>query len=371
MTRRPNIPGIEKIETNAVLVHRNQPPKPPEHRFIQRTGTKPLIKDARKLTACILNFSLRNNYSVTRYRKLQRIVCSWKDQDSCLHHVDFRFEEMVDDISEQRSLDVTKFNLPLFDSFLDDGAFLSNGDGPVFTPDRKGFEHLALPLTRFLGPNFPIKPSIDREGIVCSSLQRPIQSNIVRLHAKLIDECNLAFESGDFQWLHNLRMLLNECYTIVDMTLHQLYFKARYKPKRGWKFDPKRLGQRQGRRIRDKLEWIFQITGKQLDDAQEELKDFRVLKDIRNHLNHLDPPAIAFTIEDVVNWLNRIQSIGKLLWKMRDKMDEPPSKGIVEIITLPVVEFVPKNLHLQRIPQSNQAGYASVIWPAKEPIFTG
>ena len=100
----------------------------------------------------------------------------------------------------------------------------------------------------------------------------------------------MAFDLDKLSWFHGLRMLLNECVTIVDITLHQLYFKAEYGPRpAGWAFDPDKLVQRQGRRLTDKLNWLAKITGKPLDDARDEVASFVTLKDIRNHFSHFDP----------------------------------------------------------------------------------
>ena len=63
----------------------------------------------------------------------------------------------------------------------------------------------------------------------------------------------------DCRGFTHLRMLLNECVSIVDITLHQLYFKAEYGPKpAGWTFDPDRLGRRHGVRLKDKLQMGIQ-----------------------------------------------------------------------------------------------------------------
>jgi len=72
-----------------------------------------------------------------------------------------------------------------------------------------------------------------------------------------------------------------------------------------------------------------------LDDAQDESASLTVIKDVRNHWNHFDPRCHAFSIEDVVEWLNKVSDIGRLQWKIRRKMGAFLSRGIVERITLP------------------------------------
>src|SRR5208283_4655980 len=103
-----------------------------------------------------------------------------------------------------------------------------------------------------------------------------------------IDNCAMVIDLDGLSWFHALRMLLNECVSIVDITLHQLYFKAEYGPSPvGWTFDSDRLGPRHGVRLKDKLQWINKITGKPLDDARDEVASFVILKDITKPLQPL------------------------------------------------------------------------------------
>jgi hypothetical protein len=80
--------------------------------------------------------------------------------------------------------------------------------------------------------------------------------------------------------------------------------------------------------------------------------------------NHFDPPCVAYSVEDVVVWLNLVPDIGRLAWRIREKLDVQLSPGIVEIITLPIVTFVPRHPELPRVPQGKDVGYASTTWPA-------
>ena len=123
----------------------------------------------------------------------------------------------------------------------------------------------------------------------------------------LIDNCSAAFDLDEMTWFHELRMLLSECITAVDITLHQMYIRAESGPcPPGWRFDPLKVGLTHGVRFRDKLKWVGLITGKPLGDASKEMESLLLIKDIRNHFNHFDPPCVAYTMEDVVKWLNRV-----------------------------------------------------------------
>ena len=130
-----------------------------------------------------------------------------------------------------------------------------------------------------------------------------------------------------------MRMLLNECISLVDITLHQLYFAAEYKLRSNWQFNPNKLGQRHGIRISDKFHWVGLITGKPLNDARDEIDSFNVLRGIRNHFNHFDPPCVAISIDDAADWLNRVPKIGYLIWKIREKLDAQLTPELIEIMS--------------------------------------
>src|SRR5205085_6350509 len=99
------------------------------------------------------------------------------------------------------------------------------------------------------------------------------------------------------EWVNDMRMLLNDCISLVDVTLHQLYFAAEYRLKKHWHFDAEKLGQRHGIRISDKFRWIGLITGSPLDNAKSEIDSFNVLRGVRNHLNHFDPPCVVISVD--------------------------------------------------------------------------
>ena len=89
------------------------------------------------------------------------------------------------------------------------------------------------------------------------------------------------------------------------------------------------------------------------------MESFNVVKNIRNHLNHFDPPLFAYTIEDVASWLSLVNDIGMLLFKIRSKMDICINDQIVELMLLPKVNFVPNHPDTIRYPQKPNVGYQS------------
>ncbi len=329
------------------------------HRFIQRTKARPLASEVTKLAVCILNHYSRRSLTANRYRKMGPFELN--DRNSGKPPAGpFRFEDFVSHIRDNRTFDHMLFDLPPLHSVWLDAVPVFSINSPIYVTDVQG----PLPLVSLpFGETFPVKPSIDREGVAFGTFQTALQENIVRLFHQLIDTSHLALEVSGLDWFHGLRLIINDCVTIVDITLHQLYYKAQYVPKANWRFDPVALRKQNSMRMMDKFKWIGKITGRGLDDAVEEKKRFKLLKNIRNHMNHFDPPCFAFTLKDAEEWLSHVPYIGRLLWKMRMKMDEPPTKGIVEMMTLPVVAFVPRNGSNPPLPQGQDVGYGSTTWP--------
>ncbi len=327
------------------------------HRFIQYDETKPLITETRQIAAYILNRFLKQDLSVGKYLKKGKLNFTWNGKNTS-----FRFDDLVDHIRSTRSLDHNAFGLPRLEhDWLDEQLGLGKPDAPIANVERTEF--LKLTLATVFGEKFPYQPCIDREGVMFSTFQIAIQQNIIRLHQKLLDEAYLA-PNLDGIWLNDVRMLINECVSIVDITLHQLYFMAQYKGiEKGWRFEPDKLAKKDGMRLSDKLCWIGKITGKPFDTAPEEVKKFKFLKSIRNHFNHFDPPCVAYTMEDLVHWLNFVPDVGRLLWKISERLGSQLSKNLIEIIFLPRVKFVPTDPSLSRIPQPPDVGYLSSIIP--------
>jgi hypothetical protein len=168
----------------------------------------------------------------------------------------------------------------------------------------------------------------------------------------------------ELDWLTDLRLLFSESVSLVDITLHQFYFRAKFDgAAHGWHFDDKKVGPRKGIRLMDKFKWIGEITGSPLENAHDELRQFEILKNLRNHLSHFDPPCFAYTLRDVASWLNLIPDLGRLLWKIRKKIGVQLTPPLVKMILLPKVEIHEK--YVRATVQPDQpSGYITSTWPA-------
>lgn len=332
------------------------------HRFIRYADEKLPRSEASSIVAYLLNQWTGTRLSPSQHRRTDPKLVTSADGST----VRVSFDDLVDHVRATRSFKASEFGLPSPESdWLDYSVEIAKPDAPIATEDYSAFAKFALALP--FGERFPLHPTIDREGAAYATFQLPIQQNICALHRRLVDASHHATRLGQGDWRNDLRMLVNESISLIDITLHQLYFMAQYRGReKGWNFDSNDLGPRHGQRLKEKLGWINKITRRPLDNAGVELEAFHRLRVVRNHFNHFDPPCVAYTVEDIVAWLNDIPAIGRLAWKIREKADTQLSAHLIEIIALPRAEFVPRRADVPRVPQPNDVGYASVVWPEKQ-----
>lgn len=210
------------------------------------------------------------------------------------------------------------------------------------------------------GDRYPIKPNLQREGHLYTTFQPQLLNRIITQRKKLIENSNFAVED---EWVFDLRNLISDTISLIDITLTQFYIKAEYDPLPGWKFDKVKLGERHGRRLNDKFKWVYQVTGNNLN-IEPELGSLNMLKDLRNHLMHFDPPSLIITLEEAALWLNQIIDIGIILVKMRKAINAELSLGLVNFILQREVIFVPLTTIRTRKPigTSPNEDYFSATW---------
>jgi hypothetical protein len=323
------------------------------HRFLKFTNDKPSKIETNQLAAYIINLVGGTTHSVSKLKKFKDIQFEIQINNQTKRG-SISLDKFSDYMCLHRQFNVESFGIPKIECDWLDGlnSIALKAPPPRFAP---------LALLMPFGSQFPLSPCIDREGVAFRTLQSPLQQNIIHIFNKLVDNSH-SMVSLDFTWLNDFRMLLNDCISVIDVTLHQLYLKAQYGDQTDqYLFNIENLGPRTQTRLADKLKWIGKITGRPLENAQKEIRSFKILKNLRNHLNHFDPPCFAYTIEDVANWLNLVQDVGRLLWRIREKLRVQLNPSIIAIILLPQVEFVPINKDA-RVPQPLDIGYGSTDW---------
>jgi hypothetical protein len=252
------------------------------------------------------------------------------------------------------------FNLPDMECFWLDVSFPIKMN--FHTHDETGTLTMnqQIPLQQY-GKGFPINPSLQREGHLYGSFQPHLIRRIISLRTRLVENSHLAIEDD---WIFDLRSLISDTVSLVDIALNQLHIKAEYDPLPSWTFDKSKLGDRHGRRMNDKLKWVHLICGKAANIQAEE-GSLKTLREVRNHLMHFDPPCLVITIEEAAEWLNKIIDVGKILVKMRKAIGVEISTDLVTFLVQKEVFFDPMKPGWKRKPlRSNpREDYASSTWP--------
>lgn len=89
-------------------------------------------------------------------------------------------------------------------------------------------------LDKLYNGKFPIKPQIDREGLLLSSFFEPIIDRIIKTRIKLVENSEKALT---LDWLFDLKNLINDSISSIDILLNTIYTKAELDPLEHWKFN--------------------------------------------------------------------------------------------------------------------------------------
>ncbi len=330
------------------------------HQYLKYESAKPGKVSRRLVAQSLSNIYLGAEHSINRLRKVGRFTVNWSDPSDRTRH---KSDEISFEIIEEYLFRNNRFDHKVFglyeigSNWLDSSVEFALAQHAVGSDGEAVKIQLAMPF----GPEFPLRPLIDREGVLYNSFQNSLATRIVSLHRRLVEQSHQFMKTD---WLYDLISMISNSISIVDITLNQLYIKAQYDPLPGWTFDQNVLGSRINRRLLDKLHWIKQITGVSPDNIEEELNALKTLKSLRNHTQHFDPPCFGFTLEDATHWMNMVSSIGWLLHKIRKMIGAQSNEQIIEMILLPTVEFFGDTLfNRERILQEN-SGYVTTCWQA-------
>jgi len=354
-------------------------PEPPEKTFNMRPSSQRLpdpysplrfSEDSpdgnrvRRIAQQLLNLYANKEMTIREWRSAGAFSVHWTHQGRAPLATPMTFAGLCSLLRQRRRFAADAAGLPpLHKNWMDGSVAMAM---PFHAPCNEDDSHLTIRLASSISEGFPVSAALDREGVGYSSVQLYLQRTILRSRAEAVDSSNLMFEVAGDQWLASLLAYLNAATSTVETTLNQLYYKAKYESAAwGWKFDEARLGPTRVARLACKLAWVGLITGRPLDNARDETKGFSRLKAVRNHFHHFDPPLMAYTIEDVADWLNLMDSVAMLLWKVREKLRVPLSEPLIAMLLAPKVEFVPRDPGRRRAPQPAHVGHASCTWPKR------
>lgn len=212
----------------------------------------------------------------------------------------------------------------------------------------------------FLGDRYPITPRLNREGIVISSFFDAFIRRIIQNRVILVETSNSFFTHD---WFFLFKDLVNDSISSIEIALHLIYNKARFDPFPNWSFDEQKLGSKYGRRFKDKLKWVYQISGNTLN-IEKQQKSLFWLQELRNHLNHFDPPSFCMTMEECAATLNAVVDIGMVHLTIRKTLGLGASISLVNLVLQPTVIFKPEEKFSKRLlfnPQNE--GYNTCRWP--------
>lgn len=336
---------------------------PDQHRYIvfsdkPRTGT--ISEVARLLTEHL--FKGIRQQSINAWRRDRTLYqLSWTSPDGTRQQsAPINYLKIAEFIREKGYFDREQFNLPRIECFWLDFSLDYKINWHVHdhtAPD--GMTVQDATGQQQYGPNYPIVPRLRREGHSFTTLQPQLLTRIYRLRHRLVETSHLAL---DDDWFFDLRTLINDTVSIVEITLNQLYNKAQYDPLPHWQFNRQALGSKQGRRFADKLGWVYQIAGRHLN-AEMYLPGVNTLRELRNHLMHFDPPSLVIPIEEAVIWLNQVIDVGYLLVKIRQAIGVEVSLQLLNFLLQKEAIFNPEPHFANRLPfAAGQGDYASSTW---------
>ncbi|MCF2150670.1 hypothetical protein IQ276_030455 [Desmonostoc muscorum LEGE 12446] len=317
-----------------------------------------------QVTVELLNFYSNQNLSRKKWIKKPEFIVNYDNDNKKIHSKPISYGIISKYIYYNNSFSSDNFDLFRYECFWLDNTIDIQIDFHKFDPDSTETLAIVLPQDQMYGEKYPIHLKIDREGHIYTSMQRALIQRIISLRNQLVIQSNEALLSD---WIFDLRTLIGDAISLVDITLHQFYNKAQYDPLPGWNFEKQKVGEKFGRRFIDKLKWIGLITGNPLDNARDELSSFHKLREIRNHMMHFDPPSLVVPLEEAAIWLNQIVDVAFLVSKIRDKIGANGSTSILNFMLQKEVIFVPKPSFTARLPlNSRESGYLCSCWPSGE-----
>jgi|SRR5690554_241141 len=331
------------------------------HKYILFSST-PQTGNNTEVGFRLVDFYFNKAQNRKKWRKdLKKYNVSWNDMNKNPQtSKPVNYLDIAKYIREKGYFDNKEFNLPPIECFWLDFSLDVKINWHKF--DETGPEGLAIhdgvPQQQY-GNDYPIKPKLNREGHSFTTLQPQLMSRIIYLRNRLIENSNEALTDN---WFFDLRSLISDTVSLVEITLTQLYIKAEYDPLESWTFNKHELGERHGRRFEDKFNWIYKITKNHIS-AESYMPSFTVLRELRNHMMHFDPPSLIVTIEESVKWLNYILDVGHLLVKVRDAIGANVSIQLLNFILQKEAIFNPEVHFEKRLPiGTGNADYASSNW---------
>jgi hypothetical protein len=218
------------------------------------------------------------------------------------------------------------------------------------------------PGEHFMGENYPVVPMLKSEGIIIGSFLNDFLNRIALHRQELVNSSNQCFS---MEWFFKFRDVINDSISSLEIMLNLVYSKAEFDLPPTWVFNQDRLGLKYNRRFKDKLRWISEISGKDFN-IEKYKKSLYWLQELRNHLNHFDPPSFCITFEQCAQVLNAIVDVGMVHLAMRKALGLYPSTTLINFVLQPEVIFIPEPQFIKRATDDEEGnGYNTCRWPVK------
>lgn len=353
--------GDQKI---AGLREKNYVRTPAGHKYILFSD-KPKKGIITEVGFTVISHFFSNNKSRKKwYKDIKHYNINWQDNTGNKKvSKPINYLIIAKSMREQGTFNPKDFNLPDLECYWLDKSVDVSINFHKF--DVGSSETLTMadgtPAQQF-GDKYPIKPRLDREGHFFTTFQPQLLRRIISNRTLLIEKSDNALH---YDWVLDLRTLVNDTISLLEITLNQIYIKAQFDPLPDWTFDTEILGGKHGRRLIDKLKWVRQISGNNLN-IESERNSLDRLRELRNHFNHFDPPSLVVTLEEATDWLNQIIDIGLILFKIRKTMNLQISTPLINFLLQKEATFNPEPAFTDRRPLNSQKnGYLSSTWNNK------
>jgi hypothetical protein len=288
-------------------------------------------------------------------------VVNWEKNGKKVISEPINYSVILNHIKRHGQFNPSSLNLPYISEQFIDVTTAFGVTSHFLIDDTKPQNHYQMWNDQmFLGAKYPITPKLNREGILVSSFFDAFVRRIIQNRISLVETSNNFFT---FEWLFLFKDLVNDSISSIEIVLHLIYNKAQFDPLPSWSFDEQKLGSKYGRRFKDKLKWVYQISGNTLN-IEKHQKSLFWLQELRNHLNHFDPPSFCMTMEECVATLNAVVDIGMIHLIMRKTLGLGVSISLINLVLQPMIIFKPEEKFLKRAPLDIQnEGYNTCRWP--------
>ena len=289
----------------------------------------------RILTIEILNYySNKNIHSKKRWLKLRSFTFSYTTPGNGQKEISLpiSYEIVYKELKEHSYFDTFKFNLPPMMCHWLDYSLKYNLN---FHP-QPGLDFFQIDLKSIYGATNPVSVTITEPTIFVTSMMATLFRHIIFKRNELVHRSSELFK---LEWLIDFRNLISDTISLADITFNRLHYKAEFDKPAAWKFDKNDIGERFGRRIMDKISWVFKITGNNLPDISIEKAALNNLKELRNLLMHFDPAHFEIKLKDLPKYLNDIVEIGHFIFKIRKTIEAEISSELIFYLLQPNVVY--------------------------------